>query len=129
MEAMINAVRRFIANWKENWKIETVPGLVVGYDSKCLYLRREIPFTLFVRKGRKKLATTELYILEWAEKVFDDRGIVDVHVCLLEDDVRKSGTIIRRAGKKEIVTSRGSDTFRDFDCQRMGTGRLGLHLT
>jgi hypothetical protein len=129
MKTFYNAIRQFIERQKNHWKIVKIDGVIVGYDMTCIYVRREIPFTLYVRNGRKTMAKTQFRILEWAESVCSDRHMSEVLVRLDEDSEGNPACDIKRIDKREIViTTSNPNQLTENERKRMGSSTFTLKL-
>lgn len=126
---LINDLKNKLADFRYNWQIQEVPGMIVSNVSLYGLSRREIPFTLYVRRGRFSKIKTQFNIIEWAEKVVSDvEPSVDMEVRLQGADAREGATILRRVNKSEIVVTHGNLEIYTHEWIRMGLGNLTLKV-
>lgn len=129
MKAFMQNLIKRLAAFKASWEIVEVPGMVVFYAGKYRTIQKEIPFTLYVRKGRRHAARTEFRVMEWAEKLVKDRDPQGVEVRLHEETPYRGCTVIRRVDEREIVVTKcNTDTISVAEWLRMGSESLTLKV-
>lgn len=125
MNYLLEAIRRYFATME----VIELPAMIVGFDYDAYVQRLEIPFKIYVRKGRKDLAATRFKISEWAETSFGKFGLTDLHVLIKEPEQTQDIIIIRRITCGEISVTNFTNSAISKDSVRvMGTGNLELRL-